>query len=72
MVIDSEFNSQGSLSIGEMLIPGESKKEILISTYFCHPSLANDNLSGLIMTTFLARELANRKKLKFISNSRMS
>lgn len=65
VVIDSEFNSQGSLSIGEMLIPGESKKEILISTYFCHPSLANDNLSGLIMTTFLARELANRKKLKF-------
>ena len=61
--IDSEFNSQGSLSIGELLIPGESKKEILISTYICHPSLANDNLSGAVMTAFLARELS-QKKLK--------
>jgi aminopeptidase-like protein len=62
--IDSEFNSNGSLSIGEILIPGEYEEEILISTYICHPSLANDNLSGTIMTGFLARELLKKKNLK--------
>ncbi|MBT4258306.1 MAG: DUF4910 domain-containing protein, partial [Nitrospina sp.] len=62
--VDSEFLSNGSLPVGELLIPGESKKEILISTYICHPSLANDNLSGVILTAFLAKELL-QKKLKF-------
>lgn len=65
IMIDSEFDSQGSLTIGEMLIPGRSEQEILISTYFCHPSLANDNLSGLVMTTLLARELSKRNDLKW-------
>jgi aminopeptidase-like protein len=63
--IDSEFDSEGSLTIGELLIPGESEQEILISTYNCHPSLANDNLSGTIMTAFLARELLKQKNLKY-------
>lgn len=58
--IDSELK-QGSLSIGEILIPGKSSKEILISTYICHPSLANDNLSGAVMTAFLAKELSKRE-----------
>ena len=61
MKIDSSFKSDGGLSIGEMLIPGISKKEILISTYICHPSLANDNLSGALMTAFLARYLLKQK-----------
>ena len=64
IMIDTKFDSKGSLSIGELLIQGESKQEILISTYFCHPSLANDNLSGTIMTAFLASELLKKKKLK--------
>jgi aminopeptidase-like protein len=63
--IDSKFNPAGSLSIGELLIPGESKQEILISTYICHPSLANDNLSGAVMTAFLARELLRLSKPKY-------
>ena len=63
--IDSELNNKGSMTIGELLIPGKIKKEILISTYICHPSLANDNLSGMLMTAFLARELLKLKNLKF-------
>jgi len=55
--IDSEFKSNGSLTVGELLISGETDEEILISTYICHPSMSNDNLSGMVMTTFLAREL---------------
>jgi len=63
--IDSDFDSNGSLSIGELLIPGELDDEILISTYICHPSLANDNLSGAVMTAFLAKELLKQPKLKY-------
>lgn len=44
----------GSLSYGELLIKGQSEEEILISTHVCHPSLCNDNLSGIAITTFLA------------------
>jgi aminopeptidase-like protein len=55
--IDAEFRD-GSMSIGELRLPGRSAREILISTYLCHPSLANDNLSGVVMTAFLAQELA--------------
>jgi aminopeptidase-like protein len=59
--IDAEFKQDGSLTIGELLISGETTEEILISTYICHPSMANDNLSGMVMTAFLARELLNRQ-----------
>ena len=59
--IDSKFE-EGSLTIGELLIEGASKKEYLISTYFCHPSLANDNLSGVVLTAFLAKELLKKKR----------
>ena len=52
--IDSTFK-KGNLIYGELLIKGKSKKEILISTYICHPSMANDNLSGIILTTYLAK-----------------
>ena len=61
--IDSSFIDDGSLAIGEFLIQGKNKKEILISTYFCHPSLANDNLSGFLLTAFLVKELSARKNL---------
>jgi len=63
--IESSFNSHGSLTIGELLISGKSEKEILISTYMCHPSLANDNLSGVLMTAFLARELLKKDGLQY-------
>ena len=62
--IDSGFNPSGSLSIGELLIQGKSNQEILISTYICHPSMANDNLSGLLTTAFVARELLKNKNIE--------
>jgi aminopeptidase-like protein len=61
--IDSSLTN-GSLSIGELLIQGKSSKEYLISTYICHPSMANDNLSGVVLTAFLAKELI-KKELNF-------
>ena len=61
--IDSTL-ADGHLTYAEFLIPGESKDEILISTHICHPSLANDNLSGVCTAVFLARHLAVQR-LKF-------
>ena len=63
--IDSSFNKKGKLNYGEIIIKGKFKKEILISTYLCHPSMANDNLSGILLTAFLAKHLKNKKKLKW-------
>ncbi len=58
--IDSKFQD-GSLSVGELLIGGKSTKEYLISSYICHPSQANDSLSGVILSAFLAKELLKIK-----------
>lgn len=56
--------SDGGLSIGELYLPGKTKKEILFSTYCCHPSMANDQLSGVALNVFLAdwiKQIPNRK-----------
>ena len=58
--IDSKFK-KGNLIYGEILIKGKSKKEILISTYICHPSMANDNLSGIILTAYLTKYIQSLK-----------
>ena len=60
VVIESSLK-KGNLTYGEYFKKGRSKREILISTYICHPSMANDCLSGMIVTSFLAREI---KKIK--------
>ena len=49
----------GSMTWGEVVLPGETEQEVLVSAHICHPSLANDNLSGLVVTCFLARALAS-------------
>ena len=49
----------GSLSYGEYLIKGESEDEVLLSCYPCHPSMCNDNLSGVVLLAFLAKHLKN-------------
>lgn len=56
VVVDTELEP-GSLTYGELFLPGSSDREVLLSTYLCHPSLANDNLSGIALTTLLARAL---------------
>lgn len=57
VLIDSTLED-GSLTYGELFLPGETAEEILISCHICHPSLCNDNLSGLAVCTFLAEELS--------------
>lgn len=52
--IDSSFK-KGSLTYGELLIKGKTDQEVFISTYICHPSLANDNLSGPVLATYLSK-----------------
>jgi len=63
--IDSELKSDGSMTVGELCISGESQDEYLVSTYCCHPAMANDNLSGLLTATFLARDLLKKGKPQF-------
>jgi aminopeptidase-like protein len=47
--------TDGALSWGELLLPGSSTDEVLVTTHVCHPSLANDNLSGIAVAAQLAR-----------------
>jgi aminopeptidase-like protein len=54
--IDSSLEA-GSLTYGECYLPGETEAEVLISCHCCHPSLANDNLSGIALATRLAEHL---------------
>ena len=58
VVIDSTLE-HGSLSYGEYFIKGKSEGEVLLSCYTCHPSMCNDNLSGIVLLTFLAKHLKN-------------
>jgi aminopeptidase-like protein len=59
--IDSEL-ADGHLTYGEFLLEGETEEEVLISCHVCHPSLCNDNLSGIALSTWLGRALLERAK----------
>ncbi|HLO76092.1 MAG TPA: DUF4910 domain-containing protein, partial [Magnetospirillum sp.] len=59
--IDSSLDPGGSLTYGEFFHQGETADEVLLTAHICHPSLANDNCSGLALLTRLAAELASRR-----------
>jgi len=61
VVIDATL-AAGSLTYAECVLPGEQPEEVLISCHACHPSLADDNLSGVALATMLARGLAQRAR----------
>ena len=61
VVIDSTLQA-GSLTYGELYLPGETSDEVLISCHVCHPSLCNDNLSGITVAVKLAETMAARSR----------
>lgn len=62
--IDSRHYA-GQLDYAEVFIPGQSEQEIFISTYVCHPSMANNELSGPAVTMALVKWLAEQKSLRY-------
>ena len=64
VLIDSEF-IDGYLEIGEKILKGRRKKEILISTYLCHPSMANNELSGPLTMIDLFNKIEKIKNRQF-------
>lgn len=64
VVVDTQF-SDGSLSYGELVIPGESSEEVIFTTYICHPWMANNEISGIVVNTYLARWLSEQPDLHY-------
>ncbi len=60
--IDASFDPEGFMTIGEATIPGETEEEILISTYICHPSMANNELSGPLVSSFLYKKIKSERR----------
>ena len=69
ILINSKFNKNGVLNYGEFFIKGKVDKEILVSTYICHPSMANNELSGPIVSMCLMsyfKKLNNYYSIRFL------
>ena len=66
ILIDSKLDKKGVLNYGELILKGKTKDEILISTYICHPSLANNELSGPIVSMALIDYFQKQKLQKTI------
>ncbi len=61
VLIDSELR-EGHLTYGEYLLPGETTQEVFLSTYVCHPSMANNELSGPVVAALIGRWLASQPR----------
>lgn len=64
IVIKSNFNKKGSLTYGEFIKRGSSKKEVLLTSYICHPQMCNNELSGPVVLTKVASLIAEKRDLK--------
>jgi len=64
IVVDSTLGP-GAVSYGEAVFPGKTHDEVLLTTYACHPSLANDNLSGVALLTEVGRMLGAQPSLRY-------
>jgi aminopeptidase-like protein len=62
VVINSSFKKNGSLTIGELIIKGKTKKEILLSCNICHPSLANNELSGPTLLSYIGNFIQKKNR----------
>ncbi len=64
VVIDSELKA-GALTYGDCVLKGETSEEILFSSYLCHPSMANNELSGPLVLSFLYRLIASMPRRRY-------
>ena len=65
VVINSSFKKKGSMTYAEFILKGASSKEILLTSYTCHPSLGNNEVSGPTLLTFLAKFLSSLKYRRY-------
>jgi aminopeptidase-like protein len=64
VVVDTTIEP-GELTYGELVVPGDSSEEVMISAHLCHPSLANDNLAGIAVATEVARTLTSLESSRY-------